>query len=376
MRSFILSDFGIRECERGVVFSGYLKEALKRIDARQPRLKRWARRLMGKTFQIVFVSFMVCLPVCAQTISELQRGFEQPPDNARIMMRWWWFGPAVTRTELEREMRLMKERGIGGFEVQATYPLLPDDPANGLRNLPYLSDEFIDALHFTADKSRELGLRMDLTLGSGWPYGGPSVSITDAAGSLRSERAKIPINTRRIPLPSLTSGDKLLAIFLARSDGQSIAPDSLQVLTDIHDGAVWLPAGRLDAPREVLFFISSHTGMQVKRPAVGAEGYVLNHLDATATGNYLKNVGDRLLRAFPAHGPYAVFCDSLEVYSQDWTSDFLEEFEKRRGYDLKPNLPALIADVGPKTLEVRRDWGKTLTELYNDRFLPTLHDWA
>jgi len=40
------------------------------------------------------------------------------------MMRWWWFGPAVTKPELEREMRLMKEGGIGGFEVQPVYPLL------------------------------------------------------------------------------------------------------------------------------------------------------------------------------------------------------------------------------------------------------------
>jgi hypothetical protein len=34
------------------------------------------------------------------------------------MMRWWWFGPAVTRAELEREMRAMKDGGIGGFEKQ------------------------------------------------------------------------------------------------------------------------------------------------------------------------------------------------------------------------------------------------------------------
>src|SRR5215471_4207974 len=86
----------------------------------------------------------------AQTITNLQRGFAQPPDDARIMMRWWWIGPAVTKTELEREMRLMKEGGIGGFEVQATYPLAPDDPALKIKNLPYLSDEFIDALQFTA----------------------------------------------------------------------------------------------------------------------------------------------------------------------------------------------------------------------------------
>ena len=311
----------------------------------------------------------------AQTITELQRGFEQPPNDAKIMMRWWWFGPAVTKPELEREMRLMKEGGIGGFEVQAVYPLSPDDPAAGIKNLPYLSDEFIDALRFVSAKAKELGLRMDLTLGSGWPYGGPSVAITDAASTLRSERVKIQLDTRRVPIPSVTAGEKFLAAFIARTNGQTIPADGFGELTDIHDGAVWLPR-LLDGTYEVLFFISSRTGMQVKRPAVGAEGYVLNHLDAEATVHYLKNVGDRLLQAFPADRPYAVFCDSLEVYNQDWAPDFLDEFKKRRGYDLKPFLPALIADVGPKTLDIRRDWGKTLTELYNERFLAPLHEWA
>jgi len=311
----------------------------------------------------------------AQTITDLQRGFEQPPIDAKIMMRWWWFGPAVTKPELEREMRLMKEGGIGGFEVQAVYPLSPDDPTAGIKNLPYLSDEFIDALRFVSAKAKELGLRMDLTLGSGWPYGGPSVAITDAASTLRSERVKIQLDTRRVPIPSVTAGEKFLAAFIARTNGQTIPADGFGELTDIHDGAVWLPK-LLDGTYEVLFFISGRTGMQVKRPAVGAEGYVLNHLDATATGHYLKNVGDRLLQAFPADRPYTVFCDSLEVYNQDWTPDFLDEFKKRRGYDLKPYLPALIADVGPKTLDIRRDWGKTLTELYNERFLMPLHDWA
>jgi len=313
--------------------------------------------------------------VAAQTVNELQRGFEHPPDDARIMMRWWWFGPSVTKAELEREMRLMKEGGIGGFEVQAVYPLWPDDPARGIRNLPYLSDEFIEALRFTSAKAKELGLRMDLTLGSGWPYGGPSVSIADAAATLRSDRVKVQTNMRRVPLPNVAPGEKLLAAFLGRFEGAAIAAGTLRELTDIHDNAVWLPAG-VDAGYEVMFFIAGRTGMQVKRPAVGAEGYVLNHLDAAATEHYLKNVGDRLMQAFPSDRPYAVFCDSLEVYNQDWTPDFLDQFQQRRGYDLKPYLPALIADIGPKTLDIRRDWGKTLTELYNERFLVPLHDWS
>ncbi|MGI8785566.1 MAG: hypothetical protein ACR2L2_18195 [Acidobacteriota bacterium] len=71
----------------------------------------------------------------AQTdgLDDLQRAFQHPPDESRIMMRWWWFGPAVTKAKLEREMRLMKEGGIGGFEVQPVYPLALDDSATGSR---------------------------------------------------------------------------------------------------------------------------------------------------------------------------------------------------------------------------------------------------
>ncbi|HMX30579.1 MAG TPA: glycosyl hydrolase, partial [Blastocatellia bacterium] len=103
----------------------------------------------------------------AQTgsIETLQGGFEQPPDDSKIMMRWWWYGPSVVKSQLERELRTMKAGGIGGIEVQPVYPLSPDDPTTGIKNLQFLSDEFLDALSFTADKSRELGLRLDLTLG-------------------------------------------------------------------------------------------------------------------------------------------------------------------------------------------------------------------
>ncbi len=308
-------------------------------------------------------------------ISELQKLFQNPPDDSRVMMRWWWFGPAVTKAELEHEMRLMKEGGIGGFEVQAVYPVALDEATMGVKNLPYLSDEFLESLRFTAEKARELGLRMDLTLGSGWPYGGAQVPIRDAAGKLRFVRARVPDNARRMPVPDIGAGEKLLAIFLGRTQGQSVAGDSIRELTEFKEGAVTLPAG-LQGSHEVLFFISSRSGMMVKRPAVGADGFVLNHYDRTAVEGYLKNVGDRLMQVLRAQPPHAIFCDSLEVYESDWTTDFLEEFQKRRGYDLKPHLPALAIDLGPETPAIRQDWGKTLTDLFNERFMAPLHDWS
>jgi len=305
----------------------------------------------------------ICLAVIysfgaqAADLATVRRGFEQPPDDARIMMRWWWFGAAVTKPELERELRAMKQGGIGGVEVQPVYPLVLDDPERGIRNLPYLSDDFIDALRFAAQKAREMGLRVDITLGSGWPYGGPHVPITEAAGKLRCDRVPVPSGAGSIALPNLENGEKLIAAFL----------DGTQV--------VQLPRD-LTGQHTVLFFISSRTGQQVKRPAVNAEGFVLDHYDRAAIEHHLKTVGDRLMQAFGANPPYAVFSDSLEVYGSDWTSDLLDEFRKRRGYDLTPLLPALVGDIGSKTAEVRRDWGRTLTELAEERYLTPIRDWA
>ena len=311
----------------------------------------------------------------APDIAALQKGFTAPPSDSRIMMRWWWFGPAVTKTQLEREMKLMKEGGIGGFEVQPVYPVALDDPATGIRTIPFLSDEFIDILRFTSQKARELGLRMDLTVGSGWPYGGPQVPVSQSAGKLRIQRAPLAQGIRRVPIPDIGAGEKLLAIYLAPTREKTIVGDGLRELSEIAEGAVRVP-GDSEGPHEVIFFISSHTGQMVKRPALGAEGFVLNHYDRAAVDNYQRKVGDRLMQAFGQNPPYAIFCDSLEVYESDWTSDLLEEFQKRRGYDLKPHLPALLADVGPKTADIRHDWGRTLTELLNERFMVPMRDWA
>jgi hypothetical protein len=305
-------------------------------------------------------------------VDELRQSFLAPPADSRIMMRWWWFGPAVTKAQIERELRLMKDGGIGGVEVQPVYPLTPDDPAHGITTLPFLSDEFIDALRFTGAKARELGLRVDLTVGSGWPYGGPQVGIDQAAGKLRVERVPVPASLR-VAVPAIGAGEQLLGVFATPASGAPAA--AATEITDVHDGLVYLPAGT-QGPREVLFFISSRSGMMVKRPAVGGEGFVLNHYDRGALDMYLKTVGDRLLQAFGANPPYAVFGDSLEVYESDWTPDFLEQFRSRRGYDLKPYLPALVTDADSRSAALRHDWGQTLTELLNERFVSPMQEWA
>ncbi len=327
--------------------------------------------------RIVALVLACAAALSAQTakVEDVLRGFRNPPDNARIMMRWWWFGSAVTKPELEREMRMMKAGGIGGFEVQPVYPLALDDPSKGFRNLPYLSDDYLDALKFAAAKARELGLRMDVTLGSGWPFGGPHTPVTEAAGRLRVDRVPVPVGARSVALPSIGAGEKLLTAFLVRGDVTKFSGEGMRQLGAVEHGRMTLPEG-LEGPHLVMYFIARRTGQQVKRAAVGAEGFVLDHYSRTAIENHLRTVGDRLMTALKENPPYAVFSDSLEVFASDWTDDLLEQFKARRGYDLTPYLPALVGDIGPKTGDVRRDWGRTLTELCEERYLTPVREWA
>jgi hypothetical protein len=189
------------------------------------------------------------------------------------------------------------------------------------------------------------------------------VGAAQAAGKLRIERVPATPQARRVAAPSIGAGERFIAAFLENTD-----------LGAVQDGAVSLPEPHQAG--DLRFFIASRTGMMVKRAAVGAEGFVLNHYDRGALDVYLQKVGDRLLRAFDGHPPFAVFCDSLEVYDSDWTTDFLEEFRARRGYDLTPHLPALASGAGESADAIRHDWGQTLTELLDERFVGPMQDWA
>lgn len=335
---------------------------------------------MGAVIAAVFFLALLAPASLAQPDSNLFRlehSFAHPPDDCRIMVRWWWFGPAVTKPEIKRELEQMKAAGIGGVEIATLYPLALDDPQAGFRNLSFLSDEHIDALRFAATEARELGLRVDITLGSGWPFGGPHIPVTQAAGAMRVETVPIPQGDKSIAIPNIAAGEKLEAVFLAPGSAGSLAFQEAKQIQEpvIENGRLSIP-GEAKGPYAGVFFISSRTGMRVKRAAVGAEGFVLDHYDHQSIETHLHAVGDRMVEAFGDRPPYAVFSDSLEDYGSDWTPDLLEQFRQRRGYDLTPYLPSLIADVGPESSAIRHDWGKTLTELANERYLKPLHAWA
>jgi hypothetical protein len=301
------------------------------------------------------------------TVEELRAGFADPAPDSRIMMRWWWFGPFVEEDELARELEAMARGGIGGVEVAATYALSAaesDRTAGG-----FLSERFLSRLRFAAETAYRLGLRFDVTLGSGWSFGGPHITDETAARRLRWDAREVPPRPTRIAAAQPWPGDELVAAYVG--DGSQQEPPVRWRQLPVRDGAIEVPVGA--GPRMVLLAISSLTGQNVKRAAVGAEGPVLDHCSRAATEEHLRAVGDPILAALPGELVTAVFCDSLEVYEADWTPALPQEFRTRRGYDLLPGLPSLYSGGGS---DLRADVAQTLGELYEENFVAVVHEWA
>ena len=328
------------------------------------------RVLIRRGITVLALLLFLHAMIFAQRPASLHEGFLNPPDDAKPMMRWWWFGPAVVKPELKKELETMHSVGIGGVEIQPVYPMMLDDPAKGIKNIPYMSPEFLDDVSYANTTARGLGLRVSITLGSGWPYGGPHTSIDLAAGQLKV--VGVPFKNGQLTPPQLLPGEHSIATFLVSGTEKSFDPATARLF-----GVA--PSGPFKAPGEqsVLFFIASHTKQQVKRAAFGAEGNVLDHFSRSAIDEHLNDVATPLVNAFGSQPPSSrFFLTRWKCIYRIGRPQLPAEFEKRRGYDLIPHLPELLQGSTPQAEAVRHDWGQTLSDLIRENYLAPLTRFA
>ena len=82
-------------------------------------------------------------------------------------VRWWWFAGEIHRSDIEAQLRWIRDSGFGGVEIAWVYPR-----KQNANRLGWLSGEWKDLVAFTAEKARDLGLACDFTFGTMWPFGG------------------------------------------------------------------------------------------------------------------------------------------------------------------------------------------------------------
>jgi len=96
-----------------------------------------------------------------------------------------------------------------------------------------------------------------------------------------------------------------------------------------------------------------------------AAGKLLNFVH----GEFERKLGKYLGSTIPG-----TFQDELPPMNR-WTRRFLEEFRKRKGYDLRPYLPMLWYDLGPKTAMVRCHVADVRSTLLEEAFFKPLYEW-
>ena len=71
------------------------------------------------------------------------------------------------------------------------------------------------------------------------------------------------------------------------------------------------------------------------------------------------------------------FSDELNfgVSGHLWSAQFADEFKKRKGYDITPELPALFKDIGPRSPKVRLDYSDVKVSLSEEGFFKPVFDW-
>jgi hypothetical protein len=320
------------------------------------------------------------------------------------------FRPKVRSRAVGQNLQALAAAGFGGVEIGIDF-----------RAEPQVAQQ---ELHEQLQEAQRLGIHLDLAPGGSQPYESPGISEADSMQQLVMDHLSVPGGSDYASVVGQPAGllghPKLVAVSAARVANDSTTPvlldaASVMDLTQRLDRAGVLhwhvPAGRW-----MLFSFWQRATGQVftanpfedpsvwsgRVPQAGPGRYytadifssagissALSYLDAhVLPGNFALLRGGNL-----AH-------DSLEVQAQMfWTGDLAQQFQQRRGYSIIPYLPVVYTpreasfnpldpawggalpprpfdfdgDVGAR---VRYDYQRTLTDLYSERYLRALSDWA
>lgn len=279
--------------------------------------------------------------------------------------RWWWLGSAVDEDNLVWNIDQLSAAGIGTLEITPIYGV----KGNAANNIAFLSNDWLDKLHFTIDKCHSSGVNIDMTTGTGWPFGGPMLKMEETASKLVTETTDIDGDGVTVKTIATTgTSAKMLQRVLAYPQGTNTgSPTDITSLLDGKTVRWTAPEGKW----RVIAVYCQFQVMTVKRAAPGSEGYVLDHFDADAVKTYL----DYFDKRFAAGGnpwPSTFFNDSYEINAADWTRDMFAQFQKYRGYKLEDCMDKLLA----RDPQVLADYRQTLSDMLLHNFTEQWTEWA
>lgn len=307
---------------------------------------------------------------CLLSTANSQTLWPMVKPETRPWTRWWWMGSAVDEKNITRQLTTYGKAGFGGVEVVPIYGAIGHED----KYIPYLSPRWMQMLEHTVKQSSALNMGVYISVGTGWPIGGPQVTPEDAATKLVVQQYELKANEtfkERILINDVKQREvaKLSALVAYGPDGAVLdITDKL----DKSGGLNWQPQ---KGNWHLYAAFVGKTKQAVKRAAPGGEGYTLDHFSKTSLNNYFKKWDTAFGNS--SRGVKAFYNDSYEVYGADWTPAFFEEFKSRRGYDLRTYLRELVSkESSDKVARIKSDYRETMSELMLGNFSAGFTKWS
>ncbi len=304
-----------------------------------------------------------------------RENFKSPPKEMGILPFWFWNGE-MDEKEMEWQIREYKSQGIPGFFIHGRFG----------EKIGYLSDTWFERVKFAVKKAKEIGIDAWVYDEMNWPSGTAERQVPKQFPHLRQKYLELVPLMVDGPLFTFleatddryvnTGNSRPIAAFACSDEEYKNGIENLIDLTpNLSFNAVipWeAPAGKW----RLLYFLEKEID------------YYIDALNPESTDKFLQMTHDKYKNAVgadfgtvvpgfytdePAMHYYHIGLDNLVI---PWSSQMFKIFRERRGYDLKPYLPALYTSMGKVTAKIRYDFWRTLTEQYSETYYKKIHDWC
>ena len=304
-----------------------------------------------------------------------KENFNNPPKELGILPFWFWNGE-MDEKEMEWQMREYKSKGIPGFFIHGRFG----------EAIGYLSETWFERTKFAVEKAKEIGIDVWIYDEMNWPSGTAERQVLKKYPNLKQKYLELVALNVDGPLFTFleatddryvnTGNSKPIAAF-ACSDKEFNS--SIEKLIDLTPNLSFNAVIPWEAPEgkwRLLYFLEKEVD------------YYIDTMNPESTNRFLEITHDGYKKAVgkdfgsivpgfytdePAMHYYHVGMDNYVI---PWTSQMFKIFREKRGYDLKPFLPALYLDMGEKTAQIRYDFWLTLTEQYSETYYKRIRDWC
>lgn len=306
------------------------------------------------------------------SIDEVYAAFRNPPPGYGEVAFYWWIGDTLTRERLLWQLDQLKGKGVVGLQINYAHTdsgglywglTIPSQPK-------LFSEEWWELFGWFMREANRRGMAVSL---SDYTLGVGQGSYVDEALAARPELNGSEVKFARQIVPAGAPVEwqipgEPLSVSAYRFGEDSLIIPGTRVDLSLHRvgrTVKWTPtAGR--------WMIT----------AVWAERIVPSYdpMHALSGRTYIEKFFQRFEDRFPGEtgkGINFFFSDELSfrLHTPIWNDTFAQEFQRRKGYDIRPHLAALFVHTGPETPRVRLDYNDVMVSLSEEHYFRPLYEW-